>query len=394
MRDIGEVLAAAHCIASKIDDGREELIAVLTSYETWQTANDEIDRSIEALQNLELEASHIAGIRSRERLAVFLPINQPLYALVLFGVIPALMAEAVVVRPSAPTGGVVSAVYELVASEHLRRRLRVVRAERAAFVSTYVSSSSVTIFTGSLKNGSRVLQTMPAQSCFVFNGSGVNPIVVGPHADTGRAVEGIVRAVSYSSGQDCAAPDCILVHESQVDDVLGRLTTGLGRLRLGSNADPDTEVGPLYRTESLLEYVAFATGNRNRLISGGTVDVGQHRVAPTVFCGPLGESFAFPELYAPVANVAIYRDGETLRQFFASDKYQRRAMYATVYGEVSIEMPNTRILDSELVLDFENGNRPFGGLGVEASFYKIGSRKPRYGAVLVSEVLAAYSGEV
>ena len=43
------------------------------------------------------------------------------------------------------------------------------------------------------------------------------------------------------------------------------------------------------------------------------------------------------------------------------------------------------------MLDYEDGNRPFGGQGIEASFYKLGADRPRRGPTLVSKVLADYS---
>ena len=385
------VLDAATEIANEITDNYEEVVATLTRYETWTTAVDETERALRALRNLQREGDFIIRVRSGLHVAALLPINQPLYSLLLFGVMPALMGQNVVVRPSDVTGNIVPTLYELVSTAQVRRRLQVVRQGRSRFLAQHVRRSDVTIFTGSYRNAAQVLRSTPPRSCFIFNGSGVNPIVVAPGADLEEATGAVIRAVTYNSGQDCASPDCILVVDDVASELVDRLSEGLQELNIGPNSDRQTHVGPLYRAESLLDYVAFASRHRSDIVSGGTVDLGQQLVTPTLFRSRLGATFSFPELYAPVANVATYREDAALGAFFASDRYRCRAMYASVYGTGPDTISDTQLLRNKLVLDYEDGNRPFGGQGIEASFYKLGADRPRRGPTLVSKVLADYS---
>ena len=306
------VLDAATEIANGITDNYEEVVATLTRYETWTTAVDETERALRALRNLQREGDFIIRVRSGLHVAALLPINQPLYSLLLFGVMPALMGQNVVVRPSDVTGNIVPTLYELVSTAQVRRRLQVVRQGRSRFLAQHVRRSDVTIFTGSYRNAAQVLRSTPPRSCFIFNGSGVNPIVVAPGADLEEATGAVIRAVTYNSGQDCASPDCILVVDDVASELVDRLSEGLQELNIGPNSDRQTHVGPLYRAESLLDYVAFASRHRSDIVSGGTVDLGQQLVTPTLFRSRLGATFSFPELYAPVANVATYREDAAL----------------------------------------------------------------------------------
>jgi acyl-CoA reductase-like NAD-dependent aldehyde dehydrogenase len=388
---LGPVLDAATEVANRITDNDDEVVATLTRYETWRTAVDESERTVRALRNLEREGDFIARIQPGLRVAAFLPINQPLYSLLLFGIMPALMGQEVVVRPSDVTGDLVPRLYELVSTAPVRQRLQVVRQARSRFVAQQVRRSDVTIFTGSYRNAAQVLRGTPPRSCFIFNGSGVNPIVVAPGADLEQATRAVIRAVTYNSGQDCASPDCILVDNDVADELVDRLSEGLRELNVGPNSERQTHVGPLYRAESMLDFVTFASRHRSDIVAGGTVDLGRQLVTPTLFRRSLGGTFSFPELYAPVANVATYRGDAALRKFFASDRYRCRAMYASVYGTGPDKIPDTEVLRNRLVLDHEDGNRPFGGKGVEASFHKIGADRPYRGPILVSEVLAHYS---
>ena len=171
------VLDAATEIANELTDNYEEVVATLTRYETWTTAVDETERALRALRNLNREGDFIVRVRSGLHVAALLPINQPLYSLLLFGVIPALMGQNVVVRPSDVTGNIVPALYELISTAQVRRRLQVVRQGRSRFLAQHVRRSDVTIFTGSYRNAAQVLRSTPPRSCFIFNGSGVNPIV-------------------------------------------------------------------------------------------------------------------------------------------------------------------------------------------------------------------------
>lgn len=388
---LGSVLEAAAAVADRIVAHKAEITSTLTAYETWSTACDEIDRALATLRGLDAEAEHIERAVPGLRVATFLPINQPLYALVLFGVVPALLGHRVAARPSEVTGGLVRAIHRLIATPAVTEALAVVEQARSRFVTDHVGSSDVTIFTGTHRNGAEVLRRTCPASCFIFNGSGVNPIVVGPGADLGAVTEAVQRSVTYNSGQDCAAPDCVLVHDDVADDLVARLSARFSRLVVGPNTDRRTEVGPLHRVESLLEYAEYASRHRADIVAGGRVDLHAQLVEPTLLRRRLGAGFSYPELYAPVANIATYRDDIELHEFFGSDRYLRRAMYASVYGAGPASIASTEVLAGTLVIDHEDGNRPFGGVGVEASFSKFGPGRPRRGAVLVSEVLARYS---
>lgn len=389
--DTDQILATANELATRVEKSRDRLVAVLTQYETAVTADDEIDRSVRTLQDLTREASLIDQIQKPLRVAAFLPVNQPLYSLVLFGILPCLMAGSAAARPPEITGNLVPEILQTISGGNICPNLSIAPCERQDFIMKYVRNSDVTIFTGTFQNASRVIRHMPSRSCFVFNGSGVNPIIVGPDADLSKAVPEIIRAVTYNSGQDCASPDCVMAHESIAEQLLSDLTLGMSRLNIGPNSDPDTQIGPIYRADSLMEYLAFSSKNRSRLVSGGIVDMRTSTVSPTVFSSTVDRNFNFPELYAPVANIGVYTTRDTLQDFFDSDTYRRRAMYATIYGSAPIKIPRTQVLTEKLVLDFENGNQAFGGAGDEASFYKLGPEKPRRGAVLISDVLARYS---
>ena len=74
------------------------------------------------------------------------------------------------------------------------------------------------IFTGRYESAEEVDAQCP-YGLFIFQGSGVNPVVVGPEANlSAEVLDHIVTSRAFNGGQDCAAPDAFLVHVQRADD--------------------------------------------------------------------------------------------------------------------------------------------------------------------------------
>ena len=93
-------VAVAAGFAAHLETHRDEILEVLTQHESHETAVDEIERSVHALRGLHREM-HNLRIAHVGDVAAFLPINLPLYSLVLFAAVPSLMADRVFVRSPA-----------------------------------------------------------------------------------------------------------------------------------------------------------------------------------------------------------------------------------------------------------------------------------------------------
>ncbi len=94
--DFNEINERANRFADLIEEKYNEVVNVLTRYETHEVAHDEIGRTLDLLRSLEENADYFQ--REIGQVAVFLPRNQPLYALACFGIIPSLMARDADVR--------------------------------------------------------------------------------------------------------------------------------------------------------------------------------------------------------------------------------------------------------------------------------------------------------
>ena len=77
---------------------RDELRDLLLNDESYETAKDELWRSLDALQNISKEIDYLSYGRV-DLMCTFLPVNLPLYSLVIFVIVPGFMANEVIVRP-------------------------------------------------------------------------------------------------------------------------------------------------------------------------------------------------------------------------------------------------------------------------------------------------------
>src|SRR6201987_2498923 len=66
-----------------------------------------------------------------------------------------------------------------------------------------------------------------------------------------QAVEGIVNGIFFNQGHVCCAGSRLLIQESVRDEVIAKLWTRMGRLRLGDPMDKNTDVGAINSAEQL-----------------------------------------------------------------------------------------------------------------------------------------------
>jgi acyl-CoA reductase-like NAD-dependent aldehyde dehydrogenase len=346
---------------------REELVAVLCEAATHRAAVDELRRSLRALAGAAAELARWRPAR-QHRLAVFMPSNNILYSYVLFGLIPMLYCDRVVMRPSRRVSAVTAAVHRIIASDPAMPDpppIVLSPASQRQFLAE-LRATDVVIFTGRPENAAQVAARNADGTLLTF-GSGTNPVVVGPDADLDVALPDLMAARLYNSGQDCLCPDVILVHGDVLADFVRRLCDAAARLVIGPRAAPDTDVAPLTYHDVAPAVRAFLSA-RSDIVLGGRVDVERRLVEPTVVVRPWTEDPP-PEFFAPVFNIVRYDDPDDVRRWLCSPSQLNRGMYLSVYGEPALTDPvigTSVTLPGRTTFDAEDGNRPFGGYGPEA----------------------------
>lgn len=199
------------------------------------------------------------------------PVGLPLWKLA-----PALLyGNAVVWKPAELSSACAHALFEVFRDAGVPAgALNVVfgEAEAGAALTAHPDVGAVT-FTGSSAVGHKIGAIVGGRGARLqLELGGKNAVVVLDDADLEQATALIVQgAVSYA-GQKCSATSRVVAAETVADELLDRLKTAFGDLRIGDPLDQATEVGPLI-TEAALErtqaYLAGAVERGGELICGG-----------------------------------------------------------------------------------------------------------------------------
>jgi acyl-CoA reductase-like NAD-dependent aldehyde dehydrogenase len=308
--------------------------------------------------------------RSTEAVAVFFPLNLPVYTYTLFAVIPSFIARDVFIRPPQRMMELFRNLMPLLNTEIFFPNIRICFESREDFVESYVTTANVTVFTGQEKNARLILKRARKGGLFLFNGFGWNPIVANPVADLQVTVSKTVEAKLFNSGQDCAGPDTILVHQDIANQFVDMLKDKLSLVMSGEYTDPDVTVGRIMEESQLGHLSAFLLKHQSLIVYGGCVDYRKGIVQPTLIVSFLADQTSFKELFSPIFSGGIFKDDQQLAKYFDSPQYAANSMYVSVFGSSTYvdHLERSIIIRNQTILDVERGNNEYGGMSVGASF--------------------------
>ncbi|MEA2663168.1 MAG: lysyl-tRNA synthetase, class, partial [Candidatus Eremiobacteraeota bacterium] len=370
-----EVARTCALFAEHLRERRERIHAALASYASMPAVDDEIARATYLLENLAENRAYFE--RTVDDVTSFLPRNQLLYATIYMGVVPGLLAQRCHVRPPESAHEAYRRLAEAVDFSRFFPRLEMFLGDRREFVATHVPRADVVMFTGTHANGEAVRKQVKRDGLFLFSGAGHNPVVVRADADVAAAADAIARLCYHNQGQDCSAPNAILVDRAVSSALFralhARTLAVETAMRLGRHADnpiaPNTDRAHLATTaETFLKLQPY-------LIHGGVIDTKSQIIYPTIFRKPLADGPQLTEFFAPVVMLQEYGSEDELHAYFGHPRYRPNAMYLTVFGrdphieelgELDVHPPET-VLHNRDLHEEEKGTRPYGGYGPEAS---------------------------
>jgi len=363
------ILKKTKALAKKLIIHRSRLINILLTYESLETAQDEIDRSIRMLKATEEEIKFLS-VAKANYISSFLPINLPLYSLMLFSVVPSLTTiKEVYVRPPELIRPVFKKIISLL-KNYIPGKIKFKYCERSYFLECFVKKSDVIIFTGRYGNALEVQRKIPFKSLFIYNGGGVNPFLVAPSADINLAVSSCIKARCFNSGQDCAGPNAIIVHDSIAHFFIKKLAKGLDSLKIRSDYFGGNIIGLLVKTKNFLELQEFLKKNESKIIYGGSIDFVHKICYPTIsISGIIQDNNYTQEFFAPIFNILIYNTNKKLDFYFQNQNYLDYAMYVSVFGNSKYIKKIERhsiVLKNQSILDINQNI--FGGYGRKTSY--------------------------
>jgi len=376
-------------IANQINQRRDKLIDILLSYESYETAIDEINRSVDCLENINIEINNLITGKV-DSLCVFSPLNLPLYSFIIFAVVPSFIANRLYIRPPELVYKILADIDNELEITNKLQNISIVNMGRNDFICGYVSVSEAVIFIGSYENA-RYVCGKCTDSLFIYNGAGINPIIVTESADIDLAVEKTIDMRVFNSGQDCAGPDAILVDARILEKFTGRLKEECSNLKIGDYHDKKNRIGKLGNYKQIPIISSFFDKYHKQIIYGGDINFKNYIVNPTIIVNRLENCSGYQEFFAPVFNIIEYQDKFELKRYFSNKEYKDHCMYTSLFGDMELidELASTLVLKNKIVNEVERGNYAYGGFGSKASFVSYNSTrfsKP----ILISEEISRF----
>jgi aldehyde dehydrogenase (NAD+) len=146
---------------------------------------------------------------------------------------------------------------------------------------------------------------------------GKNPTIVLADADFKSAVENVVNAAFFSTGQKCTATSRAIVEESIYDKFVEAVAERMSNLKVGNGMEPGIDIGPAVdqgQLETDLKYIEIGKQEGARLVAGGNRLTGGaydkgYFVEPTLFADVTETMrIAQEEVFGPVLAVMKAKD--------------------------------------------------------------------------------------
>lgn len=401
--DAKEIERRGNELADLIEQRFEALAHVLLEYESYEVVTDETERALDLLRNLKENRAYFK-LRIGE-VTAFLPRNQPLYAFCCFVIVPSLMASEVHFRIPHSMRHFFPKMLALLEVYERFPNVRVSNKERSEFLlersalrtdpksgETRPVTEAV-IFTGNSVHADQLRLVFDQRTLFISNGSGHNPVVVAKDAKLAKAVDATLKLQLYNQGQDCAAPNAVLVHKAVFQEFLRLVRDELRTVKVGHYSNKECRVGPISDPKDLVRVQDFLIRHREWLdpTTPGIICSQDAILEPTIVAKPLSKGGNYSEIFAPVIFLQPYADDADLAQYFETPQYAHNAMYVTVYGtskylekmvrsgktkKAKVPHDRTTFLKNTHLHapGKERGTEPYGGYGYGASSISIGGK--------------------
>jgi betaine-aldehyde dehydrogenase len=146
---------------------------------------------------------------------------------------------------------------------------------------------------------------------------GKSPVIVFEDAKIENAINGILAANFYSTGQVCSNGTRVFVHQDIYEDVIERLAKRTNGIKLGNPFDETTDMGPLVSAEhyeKVKKYMQIAKDSGARHVCGGEIPNqpelnGGFYITPAIFADCTDDmEFVQEEVFGPLLSIMSFTD--------------------------------------------------------------------------------------
>ncbi|GAA1707853.1 aldehyde dehydrogenase family protein [Streptomyces yatensis] len=368
---------------------RERLTEVISreGSKTIREASSEVSRAAETLRLSAQQTAHLTGEtlpfsdtpRGAGRLgwytrepvgvvAAITPFNDPLN-LVAHKVGPALAGgNGVVLKPAEATPLTALAFAEIVLDAGVPAdRLAVIPGTGAGAGRALVGHPLVDLvsFTGGFRTGNEVARAAGAKKTLMELG-GNNAVLVLDDAAREAAAQAVVTGAFGVAGQNCLSVQRVFVASRIADRFVRDVVTATEALRVGSKADPRTDIGPLIserEARRVREWVREAREGGAEVRTGGRQQGAFHW--PTVLTGvPADAKVMTEEIFGPVLVIEPFGTLEEAVSRANDTRYGLQTGVFTTALETALDLAERLRVGAVMIndsSDFRIDAMPFGG---------------------------------
>jgi aminobutyraldehyde dehydrogenase len=154
---------------------------------------------------------------------------------------------------------------------------------------------------------------------------GKAPVIAFADADIDALVETIQGGSFFNAGQDCAQPCRIMVEDSIYDRVVAETAAAVQSIKLGTQHDPEAEMGPLISAEQRERVAGFvdrARGSAEIACGGAAPDGPGYFYQPTVVANVDNSAeIACAEVFGPVVTISRFSDADEALRIANASRY-------------------------------------------------------------------------
>lgn len=184
-----------------------------------------------------------------------------------------------------------------------------------AILENFLSDERVNLisFTGSCQVGRHVNQIVAKRiGRVILELGGNNAIIVDETADLNVAIPAIVFGAVGTSGQRCTTTRRLFVQEKIFDDVVARLVSAYGQIKIGDPMDEKNLMGPLIDKDAVEQFEKALSNIKKQggeILYGGEVLKREgHFVTPTLVKAKNDWPIVQAETFAPILYLIPYKE--------------------------------------------------------------------------------------
>ena len=224
-------------------------------------------------------------------------------------------------------------------------------------------------YTGSTEKGKLVAQTAAKNlvPCILELG-GKCITIVDESANASYAGKKVVTAKLMNSGQVCIGPDYVYIHESKKEEFLDAAVQAM-KDSYGEDPQSNNFYSRMINEFHTKRVLDMCKGHGGKVVCGGTGDIKDKYIAPTIIDEPSFESAVMKEeIFGPVLPVVSFMDiQEVVDHLNEGEKPLAIYYFGSVFGKnkeiFENEMQSGAICVNDVLVQNLNPYLPFGGVG-------------------------------